>query len=397
MRKQVALVLTTLMLASAVGCANRTSKVTDDANNAESTVGDVVSELADSAASTASDSTEQTSEASGEASSDNAASTDSAVQENSSNEAGSETSSAEAATSYEPEEIVEPEIKAEEVTQPVQEDANKADEAASSEDDGKTTIVFMGDSQFDNARGTGSSIPAYTCALLDNVKYYNLAIGGTAASLERGGDPEPSTMTDTCFVAMCYALAGKVNDTSYLDKYPAAEDLKAVNPAKVDLYVIEYGANDYINGKDLHNADSAYDIHSYKGALNVGVNTLKEISPNAQFLICGPSYCMWYNADGFVIGDSYTVSKGIGTLAEYADICGNFADDEGLVYMDTMYATYFDLKITTVDDYLQDGLHYKEKGRQIYATALAHFIKKALGQDDGELSYMEINDFTYGK
>ncbi len=291
-------------------------------------------------------------------------------------------------------EIVEPEMVQPEVVQPVEESAPPVAEAPV-EDDKVMDIVFMGDSQFDNARGTGSEIPAYTCHLLDNVRYSNLAIGGTAASLERGHDPDAGTMTDSCFIGLCYALAGKVIDTSFVDKYPAGEELKNIDPSKVDLYVIEYGANDYINGKDLRNPDDNYDIHSYKGALTVGIETLKSISPNAKFLICGPSYCMWYNADGYVIGDSYTVSKGIGTLSEYADICGNLADEEGITYMDTMYATYFDLKITTVDDYLSDGLHYNEKGRQIYATALAHFIKKTMGIDDPELQYMEIGNFEY--
>ena len=65
--------------------------------------------------------------------------------------------------------------------------------------------------------------------------------------------------------------------------------------------------------------------------------------------------------------------------------------------MDTMYATYFDLKITTVDDYLMDGLHYNEKGRQIYATVLSHFIKKTMGTDDSEQPYLEINNFEFNK
>ncbi len=344
-------------------------------------------------------------EASSEASAEEASSTEKAAVKG--EQAAGTENTADAATTAEsttvkpeveftPEEIVEPEIATEEVTEPVEVPAvEQPAEEAASEDDNVLDIVFIGDSQFDNARDTGSSIPEYTCALFDSVRSYNLAIGGTAASLERGASPDINTITDSCFVTMCYALSGDLKDTSFLDKYPAGEVLKTVDPAKVDVYVIEYGANDYINGKDFWNPEDAYDIHTYRGALNTGVNVLRNISPNAKFVICGPSYCMWYNSDGYVIGDSYTVSKGIGTLSEYNDIAQNFADDEGLMFIDTMYATWFDLKITTVDDYLSDGLHYKEKGRQIYAKTLAHFIKKTVGIDDGELAYMEIGNFSF--
>ncbi len=303
---------------------------------------------------------------------------------------------ASAAVEYKPEDIKEPEIPEENISEPVEQQTPPEPEKQE-EEDNTVDIVFMGDSQFDNARGTGSEIPAYTCALVDNAKFYNLAIGGTAASIERNRTDSIEGWSDIGFVGMCYALAGKLSDTSFLSSYPAYEDLNSIDPAKVDFYIIEYGANDYLNGAALSTDGNAYDIHSYRGALGVGINTLRSISPKAKIILCGPSYCMWYNGNGFVMGDSYTISKGAGTLAEYADVCKNHAEDEDLLYIDTMYSTYFDLKITTVEDYLMDGLHYNEKGRQIYATTIAHFINKMLGVKVPELPYMEINSFTFGE
>ncbi len=397
MKRRIAMVLAAVTFLSASACADRFSGNRGAENAGEIASEDIVSGLAESAAeAVTSEGTSDEQEAApadtAEASASDKGTQTDATENVSSDEASTEASATEASSL----EIVEPEIKAEEVQKPVEETVAPVAEAPE-EDDKVLDIVFMGDSQFDNARETASSIPAYTCALLDNVRFSNLAIGGTAASVDRGTTTVDENLQDTCFVGLCYALAGKIKDTSFLDKYPAGEELKAIDPAKVDLYVIEYGANDYINGKDLWNPDNLYDVHSYRGALTAGVETLKSISPNAKFLICSPSYCMWYNADGYVIGDSYMVSKGIGTLSEYSDICGNFANDEGYTYMDTMYATYFDLKITTVDDYLTDGLHYNEKGRQIYATVLANFIKKTMGISDEEQPYLEINGFEFAK
>lgn len=290
------------------------------------------------------------------------------------------------------EEIVEPELPQEEVQQSVE---TTEVEEVKEEKDKYYDIVFIGDSQFDNARGTGSEIPAYTCALLGKkVKFYNLAIGGTAASLGRGMSTDLENFDDSSFIGICYALAGKIK-TEFLDQYPAGAELKKVKPANVDLYIIEYGANDYINGKDLYNSAAGLDPHTYNGALSAGIGELKNISPNAQFILCGPSYCYWYNGEGVFIGDSYTVSKGIGPLSEYANTCSNLANSMGIPYFDSMYASQFDLKNETAQDYLSDGLHYTEKGRQIYAAVLAHTIQKLRGKDDSEMPYLEINSFDY--
>ena len=412
-KRMVALCLAGFMLFAGAGCGI----VNNDNSNENSDEGTVESsaEEGDDEASTENTSTEEASAEEASTENPDETASDGVIEEASADQNTSEGTAAGDAGSTEDtsaagdstasqttievaaEDIVEPEIAQEEVTEPVATAQEAQPAEAPAQDDNILDIVFIGDSQFDNARDTGSAIPEYTCALFDNVRSYNLAIGGTAASLERGASPDINTITDNCFVTTCYALSGQLSDTSFLDKYPAGEVLKTVDPAKVDVYVIEYGANDYINGKDFWNPEDAYDIHTYKGALNTGVNVLKSISPNAKFVICGPSYCMWYGAQGQAIGDSFTVSKGIGTLAEYNDIAQNFADDEGFTYIDTMYATWFDLKNTTVDDYLSDGLHYKERGRQIYATTLAHFIKKTVGIDDGELPYLEINTFSFGK
>ncbi|WP_029323126.1 SGNH/GDSL hydrolase family protein [Butyrivibrio sp. AE3004] len=298
--------------------------------------------------------------------------------------------------SFDPQEIVEPELPAEEVQQPAETSVEEVvEEPAKAEEDKYYDIVFIGDSQFDNARGTASDIPSYTCALLGKkVKFYNFAIGGTAASLQRGMGIDLDTFNESCFVGIAYAFVGKI-DSGFLDQYPAGAEMKKITPEKVDLYVIEYGANDYINGKDLFNPDNEFDVQTYNGALSVGISELKKASPNAKFIICGPSYCMWYNADGYAIGDSYTVSKGIGPLSEYSNTASNLANACGYDFMDSMYASQFDLKIETVDDYLSDGLHYNEKGRQVYAAVLAHRIQKLRGLDDSEMPYVEINNFDF--
>ena len=94
---------------------------------------------------------------------------------------------------------------------------------------------------------------------------------------------------------------------------------------------------------ELNNPENSADLHTYSGALEQGIYILNDISPNARIILCGPSYCFWYNADHQYIGDAYTVSKGLGTLADYARTCENVASNNDLTYIDTMFQTFFDL------------------------------------------------------
>lgn len=385
-KKLVAGILTIATIATLFGCGDPSKLTSKSASEEISDTQEVTETNSNQEAPSQEVTDGQSGEQSADAGSSAAQSGEAAVSAGDSAAAGTEVAVTE-------EEIIEPELPSEEVQQPVE--TVEVEETKEDEEDKYYDIVFIGDSQFDNARGTGSDIPAYTCSLLGKkVKFYNLAIGGTAASLGREMSTDLETFQDSSFIGICYALAGKIK-TEFLDQYPAGAELKKVKPGNVDLYVIEYGANDYINGKDLYNSAAGLDPHTYSGALSAGIGELKAISPNAQFILCGPSYCQWYNGSGAFIGDAFSVSKGIGPLTEYSNTASNLANSMGITFFDSMYASQFDLKIETAEDYLADGLHYNEKGRQIYAAVLAHTIQKLRGRDDSEMPYLEINSFDF--
>lgn len=286
---------------------------------------------------------------------------------------------------YEQEDLAEPEIEVQE------------EKPASSVVFRKNryNIVFLGDSQFANGRDSDTDIPTLVGKVLETPRasIYNLGIGGTPASLPRNDSPDPDKWTEPCFVGMTYILSGKVS-SDILSNHPVVqEQIRAIDPKHVDCYIIEYGANDYLSGKDFYNEENAWDVQTYAGALETGIRELQSISPDALIIMCGPSYCIWYDATGRMIGDAYTITKGLGTLADYAKICNNVAENNDLFYIDTMFRTYFDLYLPSVDDYLADGLHYSVTGRQIYATVLAHMIDKMNGETDSVQEFINFNTF----
>ncbi len=238
-------------------------------------------------------------------------------------------------------------------------------------DDGKLQIVFLGDSIFDNNRD-GTGVPGRTAAQC-NANGYNLAIGGTCASVEWDEHTGYEDWTSRSLVGVVNAIAKYiptdifVNDTAT----KAILDDSNIDFSKTDYFVVEYGMNDFLNTHPLTTDEAPSGTKSYVGALNYSVVTLKSIAPDATIILCSPTYAQFYNGD-WMIGDGNSINNGYGTLFDYKGSCEYVADSQQVLF----YNAYQDLGIDgyTADEYLEDGIHLTDKGRQLYADALTRMI-----------------------
>lgn len=292
-------------------------------------------------------------------------------------------STAASAASYSSDEIVEPAIASTAST--------IATEIPSMEDD-SLNIVFIGDSQFDNARDTGTSI-AELVGNETNSNVYNLGIGGTTASVKRDQRyTSDADWADPNLLGIVKALQGKVSP-EIMSNYAAYNVFPNIDTSKVDYYVIEYGMNDYLMGTQIYDDSDPNNICTYVIALQLAINWLSELSPDAEIVLCSPAYALFYNSSGVYIGDGNTVDKGAGTLSDYASACRNTASQSHVLYLDTYFGENFDLDGYTTDTYLSDGIHFTERGRRVYAAALSHIINQDQGTDTSEDTCLQIDDF----
>ncbi len=264
----------------------------------------------------------------------------------------------------------------------------------------QTVIVCMGDSQLANGRSDATDIGTLASQRIPDSIVYNIAIGGTTASVEEStSDYQPGDLKSTCFLGMAYALAGLSDRNAVLADHPnVLETMNKIDPAKVDYYLIEYGTNDFFNVVPLdHTQTSADQVYTYYDAMTMAISTLKSISPDAKFVIMTPFYGVYKDDDGALIGDSYVVSNGYGTLSNYAEKAINVAEDEKTLDFDAMFGSLCDLYIDTADQYLIDGVHLTLTGRQIFARLLAHVINVDLGYEPyayKEHDYINISSFN---
>lgn len=248
-----------------------------------------------------------------------------------------------------------------------------ADDQITNKNGDNIQVVFLGDSQLDNFRDdTGI---AYLVAQYCDANVYNLAMGGTAASLLPGEKHGVDEWESRCFLGMVYAITGKV-DPAFFSKYTAYNVFQSCDFSKTDIFVIEYGLNDYFNGAAVNNPDNVLDLETYGGALHVGIDNLKQAYPNATFILCGPNYAQFFKNDQY-LGDGNILSNGKATLQEYAKTADQLASEFGISYLDA----YWSLGINSynADQYLMDGVHLSEEGRRKYAQMLSRIILRSQG------------------
>ncbi len=281
----------------------------------------------------------------------------------------------------------------------VQEATAEASEAASEEsttsEEDIVRMVFFGDSQIANGRNDGSDIPSIMTTRIPNSVAYNLAIGGTTATVEAStSDVSPDKLRSTSFLGMTYCLSAKAdrNEVLAADHRNVLDIMNSINPADVDYYFIEYGANDFFTNAPLDVSTYATEgekAHAVYNAMSMGIDELRSISPNAKIYIITPFYGIYVSDDGTYIGDSYIVSNGIGTLADYAKKVMNVAEDTQSTYIDTMFMEHTDLYLDTASEYLMDNLHLTLKGRQIFSRIFAHYVNFA--EHNEPYAYLETD------
>lgn len=232
-------------------------------------------------------------------------------------------------------------------------------------------IVFMGDSIFASNNGDGTSIPERTAALCD-ANFYNLAIAGRTAAVLKDEQFSWEEWESTGLLGIVYAITGNIS-TDIFEGHAAKTILDDPNVdfSKTDYFVIEYGTNDFLSAIPLDSESRDDHARTYVGALRDAVSALKRYSPDATIILCSPMYARFFN-DGWMIGDGNVTNNGYGTLFDYKGKCEYVANEQQVLF----FNAYQDLGIDgyTADEYLEDGIHLTDAGRQLYADALSRII-----------------------
>lgn len=226
-------------------------------------------------------------------------------------------------------------------------------------------IVFFGDSVIGNYSGS-LSIPGVVKGIC-GADTYNCAIGGQAAS-----KAVPEAETKAFDQSLEYFLTGNPQD-AFADREQFRTEATRFRQSEHDaeklLFVFGYGLNDYFSGRPIDNPADPRDIHTYCGALRVGVERIKQVYPEADIVLLAPTFATTFQNGTIPQGEAG------GVLTEYVDALIRLADELNVLAINN----YKELGVdeTNFALYLEDDCHYNEAGRFMIAQKLIEYLEKA--------------------
>lgn len=266
----------------------------------------------------------------------------------------------------------------------IPEEAVKASEGADTDvhaapEDKKLTISFFGDSILDSFRDE-TGICAIVAKEMD-ADVYNCSVGGMCATVYYQDNPNRGEIDQMCGVGVTGSIAGyedinKVLHGDFTARNVINEHMDEIR--KSDIYIVEYGMNDFLIGRFLKFEDEPYSVFTFAGAMRTIVSYLREANPKAKIVLCEPNFVEFYRqSDGQYLGNTYNFNNGAGTQREYCDMVMNLSKPG---YSDTYL---FPQSLQGIDEYnvndmLLDGVHLNEAGRALYAKNLITYLKETV-------------------
>lgn len=251
-------------------------------------------------------------------------------------------------------------------------------------DDGKTTVVFLGDDTLANSTGK-DSIPEQFATLLGKDKnpvVYNCGFKGSTASASNSfwdeSHPEDAFTLYWLVKSITlkdFTLLNTTKDTVNPDYADAIKTLESIDWDSVDVLALMYGTNDYLNGKMVTDPADDSNTAAYSGALNASLKLLKETYPHIRVVVTAPTFCM-VEQDGEKKGCDVT-DTGFGKLPEYMIASKAICVDSNVTFIDNYYG--LEISEHTVKDYLEsDEIHPNAEGRKLIAERFVDLINGKL-------------------
>ncbi|MBQ7955130.1 MAG: SGNH/GDSL hydrolase family protein [Lachnospiraceae bacterium] len=239
-------------------------------------------------------------------------------------------------------------------------------------------VLCLGDSIFGNVQNE-TSIPGLL-KKETGLSVLNGGFGGMTLAqrnVERRGD-----IQEDCFslVGISESLAagdfswqkGSMEEAVHLDYFPqTVSELETVSMDCVEIIVIEYGVNDYLNGLPLENKENPYDKYTFAGALRYVLEFLQDQYPDKQIVLCTPTYC-WFPEEN---ADCSRKNTGYGVLEDYVNLEKIIGQEYNVMVLDNYHESGIGNGNVSWQEYTEDGLHLNEAGRKLIAKRIAECIK----------------------
>ena len=254
-----------------------------------------------------------------------------------------------------------------------------AEDLEGHEDDGVNTILCLGNDAFTYVAGENSL--SSKIASLTGSTVYNAAFPSSCVSLRTATYDSSYPLDLFSFYNVTQAMvsgdysemaaaAASMEDSTYSQ---SVEVLQNIDMESVDMIVIMYDAQDYINqraGRDFNDADNPI---TFMGAYHAGLSALREAFPYIRIVVMSHTMCYAYTSEGQIVsGDTYDF--GNGALPTYLQHIIDTCEELGITFVDNYYGTVDE---SNSDEMLVDNIHMSDACLDIIAE---HFTELLFGE-----------------
>lgn len=250
-----------------------------------------------------------------------------------------------------------------------------SEQIAGKVEDGKTTILALGNSGF--ADDGDNNLLAQAFASTMNAEVINCAIPGS--QICRSLEDDISIMNPGDGVSLYYvteALCTGDNSKVIADASTMGDEallranrLAQVDMSSVDCVVIFYDISDYLNKMLIYSPVAADDIRAVSGALMASINLIQQQYPYIRIVMMSPPAC-GKTIDDYYVDASY-IDLGGGTMSDYMGRELEVAATTGISYIDLMYGA---ITVDNRDQYIENDYHINAAGAQVIANRFKELI-----------------------
>lgn len=247
---------------------------------------------------------------------------------------------------------------------------------AGHKDDGKETILCLGNDPFsDDTSDTGM---AGMIAKKTGATVYNAAFPSSTVAIKNAtfDSSYPIDMYSFFYVSQFIAKGDfsameQLAPTMGNDQYVKSVDtLKSIDFNNVDMIVVMYDGQDYLNGNTCYDPNNDVNPQTYAGAYDSGLKAIHKKYPFIRLVVMSLTYCLAYDSNGKMI-DADNEDLGDGKLSTYLIKLIDVCEDVGVTMEDNYYGT---IDADNYKEYLTDNIHLNEKARDYITDHLVKLV-----------------------
>ena len=250
-------------------------------------------------------------------------------------------------------------------------------------DDGQLNIIMLGDETVGNVEDSSSL--AYKVKEITGGNVMSAQYEGMTFSISEKTYNIPEDAFSTYYFVTClinndfYLAENALNSMSDDIKQKYSDFLywaRYLDYSTADVIVLCAGRNDYLQGRPLEGEDKYSEQpfgtpNSITGGLDLTIRMLKSTYPNAQIIVCSPSFFLTEDENGSLVGADIK-NNGYGGVGEYVVNMAGVASDESVTFVDNYFGIKFNA--SNYEEYIDENGNPNDKANQLIAEHLTNYF-----------------------